>query len=176
MTLISTIPKFTLVTLFINLVPIPLFSFCMSSFFALQCDGCAIFYKKDLFQLIEEHDVEFNQPGVELLNRENVAIIAKLCLKSDPSIQFLVSTTHLLYNPRREDIRLAQIQILLSELDRHAQTINSNGQKTYMPVILTGDFNLKPFSAPYTFLTNGKILIENCNKLDYFFVFQTRRH
>lgn len=102
------------------------------------------------------------QPGVELLNRENVAIIAKLCLKSDPSIQFLVATTHLLYNPRREDIRLAQIQILLAELDRHAQIIDSKGQKTYMPVILTGDFNLKPYSAPYTFLTNGKYLILIC--------------
>ncbi|KAL7018119.1 hypothetical protein ACKWTF_010645 [Chironomus riparius] len=126
-----------------------------------KCDGCAIFYKKDLFQLIEEHNVEFNQPGIELLNRENVAIIAKLCLKSDPTIQFLVATTHLLYNPRREDIRLAQIQILLAELDRHAQIIDSNGQKTYMPVILTGDFNLKPYSAPYTFLTNGVLNYAN---------------
>ena len=150
---ISKIPKFIRLS---HCLLISCRFLCFRSFSVLKCDGCAIFYKKDLFQLIEEHNVEFNQPGIELLNRENVAIIAKLCLKSDPSIQFLVATTHLLYNPRREDIRLAQIQILLAELDRHAQIIDSNGQKTYMPVILTGDFNLKPYSAPYTFLTNGK--------------------
>lgn len=106
--------------------------------------------------MLEEHNVEFEQPGVEILNRENVAIIAKLCLKSDPSIQFLVATTHLLYNPRRQDIRLAQIQVLLTELDRHAERTDRNGHKTYLPVILTGDFNLKPYSAPFNFITNGK--------------------
>lgn len=126
-----------------------------------KCDGCAIFYKKDLFQLIEEHNVEFMQPGIELLNRENVAIIAKLCLKSDPSIKFLVVTTHLLYNPKREDVRLAQIQVLLAELDRHAQTTEPSGEKTYIPVILTGDFNLKPFSAPFNLITNGELNYAN---------------
>lgn len=103
------------------------------------------------------------QPGIELLNRENVAIIAKLCLRSDPSLQFLVATTHLLYNPRREDVRLAQVQVLLAELDRHAQVFNG-GEKTYMPVILTGDFNLKPFSAPFSLLTNGNLC---CFRLAY---------
>ncbi|KAG5673288.1 hypothetical protein PVAND_003348 [Polypedilum vanderplanki] len=124
-------------------------------------DGCAIFFKNNLFELIEEHNVEFEQPGIEILNRENVAIIAKLCLKADPSVQFLVSTTHLLYNPRRQDIRLAQIQILLAELDRHAQIIDSDGQKTYMPVIVTGDFNLTPNTAPYNLITSGTLNYAN---------------
>lgn len=105
--------------------------------------------------------MEFEQPGIELLNRENVAIIAKLCLKSNPSIQFIIATTHLLYNPRRQDIRLAQVQILLAELDRHAQVTGENGEKTYLPVILTGDFNLQPHSAPYNLITNGKSMIDN---------------
>ena len=32
----------------------------------------------------------------------------------------LVATTHLLYNPKRTDIRLAQSALLLAELDRVA--------------------------------------------------------
>lgn len=100
--------------------------------------------------------MEFEQPGIELLNRENVAIIAKLCLRSNPSIQFLVATTHLLYNPRRQDIRLAQVQILLAELKRCAQKTDENGKTTHLPVILTGDFNLQPYSAPFNLITNGK--------------------
>jgi protein angel len=103
--------------------------------------------------------VEFEQPGIELLNRENVAIIAKLCLRSNPSVQFVVATTHLLYNPRRQDIRLAQVQVLLAELDRHAQVIDATtGQKTYLPVVLTGDFNLQPYSAPFNLITNGNLI------------------
>jgi hypothetical protein len=91
------------------------------------------------------------------LNRENVAIIAKFSLKKDPAIQFVVATTHLLYNPRRQDVRLAQVQVMLAELDRHAQTIDKNGDKLYLPVILTGDFNLQPYSAPYNLIISGKI-------------------
>lgn len=127
----------------------------------LQPDGCAIFFRKNLFQLVEEYNVEFEQPGIELLNRENVAIIAKLCLRSNPSVQFVVATTHLLYNPRRQDIRLAQVQVLLAELDRHAAVIDTaTGQKkTYLPVVLTGDFNLQPYSAPFNLITNGNSIL-----------------
>lgn len=73
-------------------------------------------------------------------------------------MKFLVATTHLLYNPRRQDVRLAQVQILLAELDRVARIENSND---YLPVILTGDFNLQPFSAPFELLTKGNLSYAN---------------
>lgn len=131
----------------------------LTFYFLFKPDGCAIFFNKNLFQLVEEYSVEFEQPKIEVLNRENVAIIAKLCLRSNSSIQFLVATTHLLYNPRRQDIRLAQVQILLAELNRCAQKNDENGQGTYLPIILTGDFNLQPYSAPYNLIVNGKSFI-----------------
>jgi protein angel len=93
----------------------------------------------------------------KLLDRENVAIVCKLQLKSDPSCQFLVATTHLLYNPKRQDIRLAQIQILLAELDRISK-VDGSDRKTNLPIILSGDFNLQPYSAPYNLIVNGKII------------------
>lgn len=65
----------------------------------------------------------------------------------------MVATTHLLYNPRRQDVRLAQIQVLLAELDRIATAPHDR----YLPVILTGDFNLQPLSAPYRLLTRGAL-------------------
>lgn len=33
-----------------------------------QPDGCAIFFKNDLFQLVNEFNVEFEQPGKKILN------------------------------------------------------------------------------------------------------------
>lgn len=83
-------------------------------------DGCAIYYRKDILTLVEHIDVEFLQPNVTILNRDNVAIIAKFAPKDNPSAEFLVATTHLLYNPRRQDVRLAQTQVLLSEIERIA--------------------------------------------------------
>ncbi|KFB47423.1 hypothetical protein ZHAS_00015365 [Anopheles sinensis] len=121
-----------------------------------KTDGCAVFYRRNLFDLVTHHEVEYFQPNVNKLNRENVAIIAKLALKSNPQTKLVVSTTHLLYNPRRQDVRLAQIQVLLAELDRLAYSGKlANGTPQYDPVILCGDFNLQPQSAPYQLLTEG---------------------
>uniref|UniRef100_A0A182P541 Endonuclease/exonuclease/phosphatase domain-containing protein n=1 Tax=Anopheles epiroticus TaxID=199890 RepID=A0A182P541_9DIPT len=121
-----------------------------------KTDGCALFYRRDLFDLVTHHKVEFHQPKVNKLNRENVAIIAKLALKANPRAKLVISTTHLLYNPRRQDVRLAQVQVLLAELDRLAYSgTMPNGIPQYEPVILCGDFNLQPFSAPYELLTKG---------------------
>jgi len=96
----------------------------------------------------------------QLLDRENVAIIAKFALNRDPGVQFVIATTHLLYNPRRMDIRLAQVQILLAEIHRMAKPQDDN-DADYLPIILSGDFNLQPYTAPYNLIVNGTL--DYCN-------------
>jgi hypothetical protein len=86
----------------------------------IRTDGCAIYFKQDLVNLIEHTTVEYNQPNVPMLDRDNVAIIAKFSPKNNPDKEFVVATTHLLYNPKRQDVRLAQTQLLLTEVDRIA--------------------------------------------------------
>lgn len=83
-------------------------------------DGLLLMYRSDTFNLLEYTNVEFFQSGIELLSRDNVAIIAKLSLKDSPHTKVVVATTHLLYNPKRNDVRLGQTQILLAELERIA--------------------------------------------------------
>lgn len=56
---------------------------------------------------------------------------------------------------------MAQVQVLLAELDRHSHVVDSTGNKTYLPVILTGDFNLKPYSAPFNLITKGEYAVNN---------------
>lgn len=73
-----------------------------------------------MFTLIDYITVEYLQPNVTLLNRENVAIIAVLAPKNNPDAKLVVATTHLLYNPKRQDIRVAQTQVLLTEIERMA--------------------------------------------------------
>lgn len=92
--------------------------------------------------------------------------MCKFELVSDPSVRFVVATTHLLYNPRRQDVRLAQVQILLAEIDRIATIpiTSEGGEQHHLPIILSGDFNLQPHSAPYNLIVNGNCLIRNLLK------------
>lgn len=83
-------------------------------------DGLLFLYRSDQFILLEHVKVELYQSGIELLSRDNVGIVAKLAVKENPETQLVIATTHLLYNPRRNDVRLGQTQLLLAEIERIA--------------------------------------------------------
>lgn len=89
-------------------------------------DGCAIYFKPSVFKLEEVSTVEFKQPGVRVLDRDNVGIVLKFSVTDSPSNCLVVATTHLLYNPRRQDVKLAQVQVLLAEIERLAYNNKTN--------------------------------------------------
>lgn len=91
----------------------------------------------------------------QLLNRENVALSLKLCVKSNPKSTFVVTTTHLLYNPRRDDVRLAQVQLILAELEKFAK--DPSPPNSYCPIIWCGDFNFTHHNAIFKLITKGSI-------------------
>lgn len=84
----------------------------------IRTDGCSIYYKEENVNLIDHTAVEFLNPEIPLLNRDNVGLVAKFSPKNHTSNEFVVATTHLLYNPRRSDVRLAQMQLFFSVIDR----------------------------------------------------------
>jgi protein angel len=83
-------------------------------------DGVAIYYKTDMFELADHTSVEYYQPGISILDRHNVGLIVKLAIKANPSKHLVVATTHLLFNRNRHDVKLAQTQLLLAEVERFA--------------------------------------------------------
>ncbi|XP_037080531.1 protein angel homolog 2-like [Pollicipes pollicipes] len=103
-------------------------------------DGCALLYREARFELCEEATVEYLQRDCPSLDRDNVGIVARL--RSDRG-DLVVACTHLLYNPRRHDVKLAQVALLLAEVDRLAWCGRT---ERHLPVLLAGDFNLEPFS------------------------------
>jgi len=110
-----------------------------------RTDGCAIVYDSSKFELLDQQAVELHDQEVALLNRENVALFAKFRFKKEPGEQkeFVVATTHLLYNPKRSDVRCAQVGRMLEQLTSFS---------TDTPIILTGDFNSQPDSSPIELL------------------------
>ncbi|KAL2102321.1 hypothetical protein ACEWY4_001489 [Coilia grayii] len=118
-------------------------------------DGCAVVFKREAFSLLSWHPVEYFRPGVPLLDRDNVGLVVLLQPKveADRSTPLCVANTHLLYNPRRGDIKLAQLALLLTEL-RHVAT-QPDGSRC--PVLVCGDMNSVPWSPLYRFLREGRL-------------------
>ncbi|XP_023722576.1 protein angel homolog 2 isoform X2 [Cryptotermes secundus] len=123
-------------------------------------DGVAIYYKTDVFQLADHTSVEYFQPGIDVLDRHNVGLIAKLAMKANPRKHLVVATTHLLFNRNRHDVKLAQTMMLLAEVERFAFESFRSGIPTYWPVIITGDMNFQPYTGVYRLLTEGMFRYE----------------
>lgn len=126
----------------------------------LKVDGCAIFYKRNLFHLVNVKNVEFNRRDIaSQLNRDNVGIIAVLKPRSDrfEKTQLVVANTHLLFNPKQSKIRLAQMKLFLSELESISSDRQAFGQSEdpCHPTILCGDLNSLPNSAIIRYISQN---------------------
>lgn len=96
------------------------------------------------------------------MDRDNVAILVLLKPRATSSASrhsnslVCVSNTHLLFNKKRGDIKLAQLVCLFSEIEEMAR-ISPPGKEgpSYHPIICCGDFNSVPFSPIYGFVVRG---------------------
>ncbi|XP_019495920.1 PREDICTED: protein angel homolog 1 isoform X3 [Hipposideros armiger] len=124
-----------------------------------KTDGCAVCYKPTRFRLLCASPVEYFRPGLELLNRDNVGLVLLLQplvpegLGEVSVAPLCVANTHVLYNPRRGDVKLAQMAILLAEVDKVARL--SDG--SHCSIILCGDLNSVPDSPLYNFIRDGEL-------------------
>lgn len=120
-----------------------------------KLDGCMVAFKLSRFTLVSSHAVEFYRRGIPLMDRDNVGLVVNLRavdLRGSEQI-ICVATTHLLYNPRRGDIKLAQLALLMAEISQVAQMDDGST----CPVVLCGDFNSVPASPLYTFIKDSKL-------------------
>ena len=114
-----------------------------------QTDGCAMFFKQAAFELDRVELIEY-QRKVGVLNRDNVGVILLLKPKlAGATKRLCVATTHLLFNPKAGEIKLAQLCLLLAEIHR----LTSND----CPVLLCGDFNMRPLCPLHAFIEQGAL-------------------
>ena len=85
------------------------------------------------------------------LRRGNIATISLFRHRSSGR-RLLVANTHIFWNPRHEDVKLAQCQFLLMRIEETLQR-QVDGE---VATIITGDFNSLPTSDVYSFLARGK--------------------
>ncbi|KDO33783.1 hypothetical protein SPRG_01662 [Saprolegnia parasitica CBS 223.65] len=118
-------------------------------------DGCAIFVKASTFEILETVGIEYKVPGHDVLDRDNVALALVLRSIGDGAV-LIAATTHILFNPRRGDVKLAQCQLLFETLAA-LQASHASDR-----LLLCGDFNFTPCSPLYALFSTGAL---NCDRL-----------
>lgn len=146
-----------------------------------KVDGCALFWRRNKFHLVESYSIEFNElaqrqasqvlgmnprseEGAAYLNRlskDNVAqlVVLELAQPSlasrsnrEPINQVCIANTHLYSNKDFPDVKLWQTWQLLQELETFVLSRGTN-----LPLMICGDFNSTPDTAVYDLLSRQAV-------------------
>jgi protein angel len=112
-------------------------------------DGLLSCYRSDMFQLEEEIDVQYNIKPCSFMDRDNIALVLVLRDRRNDQ-RFILSNTHILFNPKRGDIKLNQVLYLFN----HIEMLQCKYEINHL--IITGDFNSTPNSAIYHYITKER--------------------
>ncbi|KAJ4952379.1 hypothetical protein NE237_029211 [Protea cynaroides] len=131
-------------------------------------DGCATFFHRGRFKEIKRYELEYANVAssvVSTLNieqkdvaelhlaKDNVALVVileKINTDSDTLHPIIcVANTHIHAQPKQADVKLWQVATLVTGLEKIA--------KSNIPVIICGDLNSLPGSAPHNLLVMGKV-------------------
>jgi CCR4-NOT transcription complex subunit 6 len=142
-----------------------------------KVDGCAIFWRRTKFHLIESYSIEFNELAqrqasqlglnprsddyaafLNRLSKDNVAQLIVLEFMHPPGRggreinQVCIANTHLYSNKDFPDVKLWQTWQLLMELESFVVGRGSN-----LPLVICGDFNSTPDTAVYDLLARQAV-------------------
>lgn len=146
-----------------------------------KVDGCALFWRRSKFHLVESYSIEFNELAqrqatqvlgmnprsdecmayLNRLSKDNVAQLVVLELAQpalssrsnrDPINQVCIANTHLYSNKDFPDVKLWQSWQLLQELETFVMSRGTN-----LPLMICGDFNSTPDTAVYDLLSRQAV-------------------
>lgn len=146
-----------------------------------KVDGCALFWRRTKFHLVESYSIEFNELAqrqatqalgyntrseegaayLSRLSKDNVAQLVVLELAQptlssrsnrDPINQVCIANTHLYSNKDYPDVKLWQTWQLLQELETFVLSRGTN-----LPLMICGDFNSTPDTAVYDLLSRQAV-------------------
>ncbi|KAI4291729.1 CCR4-NOT transcription complex subunit 6 [Pancytospora philotis] len=135
-------------------------------------DGCAIFWKRGKFKLVEQVGVDFYQKittdirfsmNQDILQRharkDNVALIA--VLQQAGGALLIVANAHLFWDPEYSDVKLFQTILFIEEIEK------IKGKYKDAPTVLLGDFNSLRGSYVYDLIVERCVNGHDFNLYDY---------
>jgi len=142
-----------------------------------KVDGCALFWRRTKFHLVESYSIEFNElaqrqvtqgMGLHARSEEGAAMLTKLSKDNVAQLvvlelaqasatsrhnnQVCIANTHLYSNKDCPDVKLWQTLHLLQELETFVLARGTN-----FPLMICGDFNSTPDSAVYDLLARQAV-------------------
>ena len=167
----------------------------MSSDEARHVDGCATFFKPEVFSLVEQQVIEFSQIAMRrpdfkktedmfnrVMTKDHIAVVALLEHKKSGA-RLIVANVHVYWDPEFRDVKLVQVGIMMDELQKTADYFSrlpprlslgegftkapaySEGIK--IPTVICGDFNSVADSGVYQYLANGSVPKNHVDFMDY---------
>ncbi|KAI0049872.1 hypothetical protein FA95DRAFT_1488266 [Auriscalpium vulgare] len=95
-------------------------------------DGCAIFYKRDKYTMVENFPLEFGSMAMQradfkktddmfnrVLNKDHVAVVC-LFENKETRTRFVIANAHIIWDPAFRDVKLVQTAMLMDEVEKHA--------------------------------------------------------
>jgi len=131
---------------------------------ASRTDGCSLMWRADRLKLVDWCHIVLGldvEPASGVQTRGNVALAAVFRIAGDrrsAPAHISVVTTHLLFNPRRSDVKLAQLwgAVAGGEALRRRCGLSASSA----PMVVCGDFNSTPDSAVYEMCVSPAGLVE----------------
>jgi len=156
-------------------------------------DGCAIFFKTERFQLVDEQLIEYQSLSLEhfseltgdrrgmerVMSKDNIAVALVLQFvqplpqeaatggrrrnQAPQPRRLVVCNTHIHWDPSMPDVKLVQAQFLMEELAK----ICIKYREPAMPLVVAGDFNSEPDSGVYQLLAEGEVKGDHADCKEY---------
>ena len=127
-----------------------------------QQDGCALLWRESRLRLCAARDLAYRVSS--RFDRDNVGQLVALHAVGESGgdgdsagATIVVGNTHVLFNPRRGDVKLQQVATLLAAAAAMSDELSGAQGGRGVPVVVCGDFNSAPFSPIYDFLASGTI-------------------
>ncbi|CAD7704922.1 unnamed protein product [Ostreobium quekettii] len=109
------------------------------------------------FELLYNESLNFQEWGL----RDDSGLVVVLYPRGTNLIPIAVGQLHVLFNPKRGDIKLAQVRTLLETMAKLSFDPHTQEQAL---CIVAGDFNSAPGSGLYRFIVEGKFDCADCER------------
>lgn len=135
-------------------------------------DGCATFWKKNKFKLVEQINIDFynkiindirfslNQDILMRNSRKDNVTVVSILERSNGEL-YIVVNVHLYWDPEYSDVKLFQTILLLEELEKIRDKYNNAA------MLLMGDFNSLKGSSVYELIVERNFKNEDFNLYNY---------
>lgn len=144
-----------------------------------RVDGCATFYRRDVFTLLAHQVVAFSEVAMQrqdiskseevftrFMSKDNVSGIALLAHRPTGH-RVMVANAHIHWDPEVPDVKMVQVGMLTEALERlerewgrefpaQAEGV-TYGITCPMPTLVCGDLNSMPDSGVYDLLSKGSV-------------------